>query len=240
MNEPKKLNKNLFKSIKDWPKEERPREKLIKHGPEYLTNVELLAIIIRTGIAKKDSSLSSVDLAKKIIIKHQCLKNLINATISELHEIEGIGYAKAVQILASIELGKRALSEKNGNNIKFRCSEEVAQYYIPLMKDLKKEQFKVVLLDVKNKVLKEILISQGSLTASIVHPREVLKPVIKESAASVIFIHNHPSGDPEPSTDDIEVTNRLCKSCSIIGINVLDHIIVGENGYFSFRQKDLI
>jgi DNA repair protein RadC len=164
---------------------------------------------------------------------------LVNATISELHEIEGIGYAKAVQILASIELGKRALSEKNGNNIKFRCSEEVAHYYIPLMKDLKKEQFKVVLLDVKNKVLKEILISQGSLTASIVHPREVLKPVIKESAASVIFIHNHPSGDPDPSTDDIEVTNRLCKSCSIMGINVFDHIIVGENGYFSFRQKDL-
>jgi DNA repair protein RadC len=232
--------KGPFKSVKEWPADERPREKLIKHGPEYLTNVELLAIIIGTGISRNGSSLSSIDLAKKVILRHSCLKNLVSATINELYEIEGIGHAKAVQILAAIELGKRALSEKNGLNIRFKCSEEVAHYYIPLMKDLKKEQFKVVLLDVKNKILKEILVSQGSLTASIVHPREVLKPVIKESAASVIFIHNHPSGDPEPSTDDIEVTNRLCKSCSIIGINVLDHIIVGENGYFSFRQKDLL
>jgi DNA repair protein RadC len=154
--------------------------------------------------------------------------------------LEGIGQVKAIQILAALEIGRRAVSEKNGNNTSFRCSEEVANYYIPLMKDLKKEQLRIVLLNIKNKIMKEILISQGSLTSSIVHPREVLKNAIRESAASIIFIHNHPSGDPEPSIDDIEITNRLCKSCAIIGINVLDHIIVGEGGYFSFKQKDML
>ncbi|MBM3713801.1 MAG: DNA repair protein RadC, partial [Actinobacteria bacterium] len=115
-----------------------------------------------------------------------------------------------------------------------------AKYYIPLLKDLKKEQFRLVLLNIKNRIIKEVMVSQGSLTSSIVHPREVLKAAIKASAASVIFLHNHPSGDPEPSIDDIEITNRLCKSCAIVGISVLDHLIVGEGGYFSFRQKNMI
>lgn len=227
-------------SIKTWPEDERPREKLVKFGPEYLSNAELLAVIIGTGINTGKYSQSAIDLAKTIILRFDSLKNLINTSFNELISISGMGISKAAKIIAVFELGKRALSMQNGNNIKFRCSEEVANYYIPLMKDLKKEQFKVILLDIKNKIIKDILISQGSLTASIVHPREVLKPAIQASAASVIFIHNHPSGDPEPSSDDIEVTNRLCRSCSILGINLLDHIIVAENGYYSFKQKDLI
>ncbi|MCL5771424.1 MAG: DNA repair protein RadC [Actinobacteria bacterium] len=227
-------------SIKTWPEDERPREKLVKFGPEYLSNAELLAVIIGTGINTGKYSQSAIDLAKTIILRFDSLKNLINTSFNELISISGMGISKAAKIIAVFELGKRALSVQNGNNIKFRCSEEVANYYIPLMKDLKKEQFKVILLDIKNKIIKDILISQGSLTASIVHPREVLKPAIQASAASVIFIHNHPSGDPEPSSDDIEVTNRLCRSCSILGINLLDHIIVAENGYYSFKQKDLI
>ena len=226
--------------INRWPEAERPREKLIKHGSQTLTNCELLAIMLRTGINNKVSSRSALDLAKVIMSRFKSLNELLNASISELTEIKGIGLAKASQIIAALELGKRAISDKNGNNVSFRCSEEVANYYIPLLKDLKKEQFRILLLDIKNKVIKEVLISQGSLTASIVHPREVIKPAIKESAASVIFIHNHPSGDPEPSTDDIEITDRLYKSCNILGINVLDHIIVAEEGYFSFKQKQLI
>lgn len=227
-------------AIKNWPEMERPREKLIKKGTDYISDCELLAIIIRTGIGCNNKKLSALDLAKKLVSKYKNLKNLLDASLTELSELKGIGKVKAVQLIAAFELGKRAISEKNGNNISFRCSEEVANYYIPLLKNLKKEQFRVLLLDIKNKIIKEVLISQGSLTSSLVHPREVLKPAIKESAASVIFIHNHPSGDPEPSSDDIEITNRLCKSCSIIGINVLDHIIVAENGYFSFKQKKLI
>lgn len=227
-------------TIKEWPYEERPREKLAKLGPEFLSNGELLAIVLRTGVARKNQRLSALDLAKNILAKHKSLRSLMDLSVTELLEIHGIGVAKATQLIASLELGKRAISEANGSNISFRSSEEVANYYIPLMKNLKKEQFRVIMLDIKNKVIKETLISQGSLTASIVHPREVLKPVIKESAASVIFVHNHPSGEPEPSLDDIEVTNRLCKSCNILGISVLDHIIVAENGYFSFRQKNMI
>ena len=226
--------------INRWPQDERPREKLIKKGPEYLSDCELLGIILRTGVGNSKEKFSALDLAKKILTEYGSLKNLLDLSLSEFLKINGIGRAKAAQVMAAIELGRRAVSEKNGNNVSFRCSEEVANYYIPLLKDLKKEQFRVILLDIKNKVIKEVLISQGSLTSSIVHPREVIKPIIKESAASVIFIHNHPSGDPEPSTDDIEITNRLCKSCNILGISVLDHIIVAEGGYFSFKQKQLI
>jgi len=227
-------------SIKNWPELERPREKLIKKGSEYLSDCELLAIILRTGVGNSKEKFSALDLAKKILAEYGSLKNLYDLSLPEFLKISGIGRAKAAQIIAALELGRRAVSEKNGNNVSFRCSEEVANYYIPLLKDLKKEQFRVLLLDIKNRVIKEVLISQGSLTSSIVHPREVIKPVIKDSAASVIFIHNHPSGDPEPSTDDIEITNRLCKSCSILGISVLDHIIVAEGGYFSFKQKQMI
>ena len=154
--------------INRWPEDERPREKLIKHGSNYLTNSELLAILLRTGISNNSSSRSALDLAKAILSRYKNLKELLNVSVTELTEIKGIGWAKASQIMAALELGKRAVSEKNGNNISFRCSEEVANYYIPLLKDLKKEQFRVLLLDIKNKVIKEVLISQGSLTSSIV------------------------------------------------------------------------
>ncbi len=241
----KKLKKvsektSTFYPIKRWPNDEKPREKLINLGCSALSNSELLAILIRSGIANCGISLSALDLAKKILLKFNSLKELADVSIFELAEIKGIGLAKASQILASIELGRRAVSEKHGSVLSFRCSEEVANYYIPLLKDLKKEQFRIVLFNIKNKIIKEVIISEGSLTSSIVHPREVLKPAIKASAASIIFLHNHPSGDPEPSLDDIEITSRLCKSCSIVGINVLDHIIIAENGYFSFKQKNML
>ena len=236
----KEVKKGDYLPINRWPESERPREKLIKYGSEYLTNSELLAIILRTGINNKKGSRSALDISKSLLSEYKNLNELLGASAAELTSIKGIGTAKACQIIAALELGKRAVSEKNGSNKSFRCSEEVANYYIPLLKDLKKEQFRVLLLDVKNKLIKEVLISQGSLTSSIVHPREVIKPVIKDSAASVIFIHNHPSGDPEPSNDDIEITDRLCKSFNIMGINVLDHIIIAGSGYFSFKQKQLI
>ena len=154
-------------SIKNWPELERPREKLIKKGPEYLSDCELLAIILRTGIGSSKEKFSALDLAKKILAEYGSLKNLMDLSLPEFLEINGIGMAKAAQVMAALELGKRAISEKNGNGISFKCSEEVANYYIPLLKDLKKEQFRVILLDIKNKVIKEVLISQGSLTSSL-------------------------------------------------------------------------
>ncbi|MBE3036320.1 MAG: hypothetical protein IMZ70_04465, partial [Candidatus Atribacteria bacterium] len=153
--------------IKNWPEEERPREKLVKFGKEHLTSCELLAIIIGTGCMKDSQSYSALDLASSLVSKYKNLKGMLDLSITELSEIKGIGMVKAVQILAAFELGKRAVSEKNGNNTSFRCSEEVASYYIPLMKDLKKEQFRVIMLNIKNKIIKEILISQGSLTSSL-------------------------------------------------------------------------
>jgi len=154
--------------INRWPKEERPREKLIKYGSQHLTNCELLAIMLRTGINNNSNSRSALDLAKAILANYKNLNELLNISVSELTEIKGIGRAKAAQVMAALELGKRAVSEKNGSNISFKCSEEVANYYIPLLKDLKKEQFRVLLLDIKNRVIKEVLISQGSLTSSTV------------------------------------------------------------------------
>ncbi len=227
-------------AINKWPITERPREKLFMSGPDKLSNCELLAILLQTGFKYEGNSISAVDLANEILIEFQELKGLINVSPSELLKLRGIGKAKASKLVAAFELGKRAAALKNGNCRSFKCSEEVASYYIPILKDLKKEQFRVLLLDAKNKIIKDELISQGSLTTSIVHPREVLSPAIRVSAASVIFLHNHPSGDPKPSMDDIEITRRLCKSFDIVGINVLDHIIVGSGGYFSFKQKKMI
>lgn len=154
--------------INRWPEDDRPREKLLKQGSQYLTNCELLAIILRIGINNRNSSKSALDLAKTVLSRYKNLNELFNVSTSELTGIRGIGRAKAAQVMAALELGKRAVSEKNGNNVSFRCSEEVANYYIPLLKDLKKEQFRVLLLDIKNKVIKEVLISTGSLTSSIV------------------------------------------------------------------------
>jgi len=155
-------------SIKNWPELERPREKLFKKGVEYLSDSELLAIILRTGMGNSKKKISALDLARKLLVSYGSLKSLLDLSLSEFLSVKGIGKAKAAQVIAALELGRRAVSEKNGNNKVFRCSEEVANYYIPLMKDLKKEQFRVLLLDVKNKVIKEVLISQGSLTSSTV------------------------------------------------------------------------
>jgi len=226
--------------INKWPEDERPREKLISNGSASLTNAELIAIILRTGISSKNCRQSAIELANSILSQFSGLQPLLDISVNELSLIKGIGNAKAAQVVAAVELGKRIMADKSGSNTSFKCSEDVANYYIPLLKDLKNEQFRLLMLNIKNKIIKDVMVSQGSLTSSIVHPREVLKIAIKASAASVIFMHNHPSGDPEPSIDDIEITNRLCKSCSIVGINVLDHLIIAESGYFSFKQKNML
>ena len=160
--------KTDYLPINKWSQEERPREKLIKHGSQYLTNSKLLAIMLRTSISNNGNSKSALDLAKLLLSRYKNLNELLSALIVELAEIKGIGRAKAAQVVAAPELGRRVVSEKNGNNVSFRCSEEVANYYVPLLKDLKKKQFGVLLLDIKNRVIKEVLISMGSLTSSIV------------------------------------------------------------------------
>lgn len=232
------MRENAGTSVKHWPEDERPRERLIAHGPASLSDAQLLAIIIKNGKAGR----TALDLAMALLVKFNDFTGIERAGISELCEEPGIGKAKAAEIKAAIELGRRF--QKLGPSIAFHealCSSEaVVQYYRSTLKQIKKEFFHCVLLDTKNKVIRSDQISAGSLTASIVHPRETFRAAIRESAAAVIFIHNHPSGDTKPSQEDILLTRRLVHAGEVLGIQVLDHIIVGDGGHFSFRDNGLL
>jgi len=223
-------------TVKDWPDEERPRERLVKHGVDYLTDAELLGIILVKGYQGK----TSVEVAKDLLSETESLRKLDSLSYSEMSSVKGIGLAKFAQIKAALEIGKRLLRETNLPKKKIHNAADLVKYYGTCMRDLKKEKFKAILLDVKNKIIRDIDISVGSLTESIVHPREVLKEIIKESAASVIFLHNHPSGESNPSKNDLDITERLADACELVGVKVLDHIILGEDNYFSFAQEGLL
>lgn len=225
-------------AIKDWPEDDRPRERLMKHGAESLSDVQLLAIIIRSGDGVEKTS--AVDLARVLIDHFGSFRALDSISVSELRSVKGIGLAKAAQIKAALEIGKRFLRQKTDTRKAIKTGVDIVDYYRPYMRDLKKEVFKVALLDGKNKMIRDVTVSEGSLTASIVHPREVIKEAIKESAAAIILAHNHPSGDPTPSKDDIEITNRLVDACTIVGIRVLDHIVLGDDKHYSFLEEGLI
>jgi len=223
-------------TVKDWPDDERPRERLVKYGVDYLTDAELLGIILFNGYQGK----TSVDIAKELLLKSGGLRKLNSLSFSETSSVKGIGLAKFAQIKAALEMGKRLLRETSSPKKKIHNAVDLVDYYGPNMRDLKKEIFKIILLDVKNKIIRDIDVSVGSLTESIVHPREVLKEIIKESAASVIFLHNHPSGESNPSKNDIDITERLAEACNLIGVKVLDHIILGDDNYTSFAQEGLL
>lgn len=225
--------------IKDWPEDERPRERLIHSGEEALSNVQLLAILLRTG--DRASGATAVDLARQLLLRFDAdLEQLSLATVAELCQTPGIGMAKACEIKAAFEMGRRLQADRGGPLRQFRSSKDVATYYMPRLGGKKREQFQVVLLDRKNRMMREIMVSQGSLTASVVHPREVFNPAIRDSAAAVIFVHNHPSGDPQPSQEDRALTTRLAEAGRLLGIQVLDHIIVGRDTYLSFADEGFL
>ncbi len=226
------------KSVKEWPENERPRERLVKFGAGSLSDAQLLAILIRNGRGGR----SAVDLGMELLEKFKSLDGIAQASIAEIcgkDGIKGIGTAKAAEIKAAIELGRRH-QKPSLAGASFCSSEDVASYYRPRMKDLKKEIFRCALLDTKNKIIRDEVVSIGSLTSSIVHPRDTFKAAIRESAAAVIFIHNHPSGDTKPSQEDILLTRRLVQAGELLGIQVLDHIIIGDGSHFSFRENGLI
>jgi len=220
--------------IRDIPHDERPRERLIKFGPESLSNAELLAILLRTGT--KD--FSAINLAQNIISKNG-LDFLSNCTIEELSSIKGVGLAKAAQIKAAIELGKRLRGLRNSNKIKITSPKDVFNLIGEDMRYLKKEFLRVIFLNTKNIVIDIKDISIGSLNSSIVHPREVFSEAIRRSSSSIIICHNHPSGDPEPSMEDINITKRLFEVGKLVGIELLDHIIIGDGCYISLKEKNL-
>lgn len=223
-------------TLKDLPLEERPRERLATLGAEKVSNAELLAIIIRTGHYEE----TALQLAQKILNKAGELRELPYLSAEELAEIKGIGQAKAVQVKAALELGRRmaAASRGYGNNLSSPAA--VYNYLAEDMRYLEQEEFRIILLNIKNIVIATETVFRGSLNSTIVHPREIFRHALKRSAASIILAHNHPSGNPEPSGEDVKVTRRLVDAGEIIGINVLDHVIIGEDSYVSLREKGLI
>lgn len=227
-----------MRRIKDWPADERPREKLLDAGAEQLTDAELLALIIRTGEAKGRNS--AVDLARALLVRFGSFRRLAAAGISELCQQPGIGPAKAAEIKALFEIARRFADRRLQPGEAYRSSRDAFQHFHERLCAYRKEVFLALLLDNKNRLLKEVRISEGSLTASIVHPREVFAPALRESAAAILFIHNHPSGDPTPSREDIEMTERLRKVGELMGVRVLDHIIIGNGEYVSLADRGLL
>lgn len=223
--------------IRELPKEERPREKLIKYGESYLSNSELLAILIGTGTKET----SSIDLAHKILaLEKNGIAYLTECSVEELCKIPGIGIAKGAQIIAAIELGKRIAIRPKVKKVQISEPGKVATLFIEEMRYLKKEIFKILLLNSKNEIITIEEISVGSLNASIVHPREVFQIAIRKSAAAIILVHNHPSGSTVPSQEDVDVTNRLIEGGNLLGINVIDHLIIGDGNYLSFKERMLM
>jgi DNA repair protein RadC len=220
-------------TLREIPNEERPRERMLQYGAHALSNAELLAILLRTGTYSE----SVVRLAQRILSECGDLRSLVDMSRDQLTQIKGIGNAKALQIQASIELGKRLARSTLNEAVIIRSPENVADLMREELRYLQKEHFVCLFLNTKNHVVAQETLSMGSLNASIVHPREVFRAAIKRSSASIICVHNHPSGDPTPSPEDIQLTHRLVEAGSIIGIEVLDHIIIGDHKFVSLKEQ---
>jgi len=223
-------------TIHDLPVSERPRERLQKFGVEALSAQEILALILGRGIAGESVMMT----VQRLLSQFGNLKGIASASVEELSQVRGIGLAKASQIKAAFELANRLEGYSEvGKKPLVKTPDEVVSLVRGRLKGKKKEHFLALLLDTRNQLIKVSEISVGSLDTSIVHPREVFREAISASAASVIFVHNHPSGDPEASEDDIKLTKRLAEAGEIMGIDVLDHIIIGDKEYLSLKSKGL-
>jgi len=220
--------------IKDLPDSSRPRERFLKFGKEALSDAELFAIILRTGTIKENV----VDMSNRLI-KEYSLEKLFDCSLKELQEIKGIGPSKAMQILAMAELGKRYNQSKNPVK-KISSAKDVFDYFHERLKDEKQENFYVLILNGQNHIIKEELISKGVLDSAILQPREVFKPAIKNSASKLILVHNHPSGNSNPSREDLEITRRLIEAGKLIDIKILDHVIIGDGKWWSWIEDERI
>lgn len=224
-------------TIKELPATERPREKLLNYGAEFLSNPELLAILLGTGTRNA----SAVTLAHRILsMGSGGLPDLAECTPEELVKVGGIGQAKACQLIAALELGRRMATSPREKRVCAGSPKEVAALFMEEMRYLKKEKFKVLLLNNKNEIITIEDASVGILNSSLAHPREIFQGAVRKSAASVIVVHNHPSGDPLPSPDDVEVTKRLAEAGKILGIEVLDHLVIGDGVFVSMQEKEMM
>lgn len=227
--------KNLM--MRDLPEDERPREKLRQRGAIALSNAELLAILLRTGTQEE----SVMRIAERLLIDlgGGGLTGLAHASVETLMKQKGIGEAKAITIMAALELGKRVASGAAEKRVTITSSEDVATYMMPRLRYLDKEHFYAILLNRKNHVIATPNISIGTLSESLVHPRELFKEAVSHSSSAIILVHNHPSGDPSPSPQDVIVTRRIAEAGKLLDIQVLDHVVIGNNTYISLKQQGL-
>ncbi len=222
-------------TMKELPADERPREKILRNGSASLSNAELLALIIGTG-TRKDTA---IGLAQRLLTKIEGLRGLLDYSMEELMEVEGIGLAKAAQLKAVAELVMRIPGGVEEETV-IKSPQEASKALMPRLRYLKQENFSIVLLNTKNRIIAIETVTTGGLNSSIVHPREVFNRAIRRSSAAIILAHNHPSGDPSPSQEDIRVTRRLMDVGQMVGINVLDHIIIGDGNYMSLKEEGVI
>jgi DNA repair protein RadC len=219
--------------IREWPLEERPRERLYHKGAEALADAELLAIQLGTGGRGR----SAVDVARDLLVQYGSLSDLAARGVAEIAAVAGVGRAKAVRLAAAFELTRRLRSRTARAPVILASPAQVYARYGPLMEDLRKEVFRVALLDAQNGLLKDVTISEGTLSASLVHPREVFKPAIVESAASIILLHNHPSGDPTPSREDLRLTRQLVECAALLDLRIHDHVVIGHSRFASLAER---
>jgi DNA repair protein RadC len=218
------------------PAEEGPRERLERLGPDALHDAELVALLLRTGTR----GCSALALAERLLRRHGGLHGLARCGARELARAPGVGPAKSATLGASLELGRRLASGRLQAGAPIRTPEDVHRHFHPSLRHLAQERFLVLLLDGRHRLMRHEVVSQGTLTASLVHPREVFRPALRHAAAALVLVHNHPSGDPTPSAEDREVTTRLARAGEILGIRVLDHVVVAERGYCSLREEGLL
>lgn len=222
--------------LRDVPHEERPRERMMHYGAEALSHAELLAILLRTGTQRQ----SAIHLAGALLKQCGSLRNLMDMSMEELTAIRGIGPAKAVQLRAGIELGRRISRSSPADTVTVRRPQDAADYVMDELRYLKKEHFVCLFLNTKNHIIARETLSVGTLNASLVHPREVFRAAIQRSSASIICAHNHPSGDPTPSPEDISLTKRLAEAGQLVGIEVLDHLVIGDGKYISLKEQGFL
>jgi DNA repair protein RadC len=223
-------------TVRDLPKPERPRERLLKFGPEVLSTQEILALVLSRGVSGE----SVLSIAQRLLSRFQNLPGIGQASIEELKTIKGIGNAKACQLKAALELARRLESYPDSEPATITTARDVAAVVKAQLKGKKREHFLAVLLNSRNQVIRTAEISSGSLNATVVHPREVFEEALAAHAASVIFVHNHPSGDTDASDDDIKLTRRLVEAGKIMGVEVLDHIIVSDRSEASMKSRGLM
>jgi DNA repair protein RadC len=231
------LDEPMNYRIRDWPVPERPRERLHSAGAHALSTRELLGILVGSGSGAR----SALDVAGALLQQSGgSLRRLAANSLADLQKLEGVGPAVAARVLAAMELGSRMARETAAERPRIQGPADVYELCAPALRDLRQEEFRILLLNTQHAVLKELIVTRGTLDASVVHPREVFKAAISESAAAVILVHNHPSGDPSPSREDRDATDQLAAAGRLLAIPILDHVVVGDGRYVSFVEMGLL